>query len=806
MAHYVPKRTHYYVESITIVNGGSGFTTTPTLTITGGGGTGATAEAQIFNGSIVQVTVTNIGDGYKSVPTVTVTGGGGSNVELSVVLDSASSTYEEFKTKEKLFVSDRLPEHVQNNFPKFQKFLETYYQFVDEEYGEMLHPHLGIGGTYQDNWIRHLAADFPRKVVADKELFYQRIRDIYEAKGTVAAVQAFFRSVYGEEVEVEKPQDKLLIASGGHWDETKVIRVVEADDGYSPLDLIGRRVSINYHETIGTATFIKSIRAVVKTVSRIAYLFPRTYDIGFDFVSQSVTTIPGPGGGAVFGNITVDGNGAITSVPITNGGAEYLAAPDYVLTNSTYTTEADLSLRVEDGELSEVVIVDGGSGYTAPEIVLNVDPIRTYITMEGEDVFIAPKYAYLGRVLKSISNITYAGSASDAGFEVGQLYTINEAGTDNLGYATDYFSEDYVFIGGINNAVIRVKEVSSAGVPTSFEVLNCGSNFFNVTTTISISSPSNEIVSFTLTTGYFFQPPGMYLNERGFLSDVNVLQDNNRYQAYSYIIKSGLSKPLWDHALKETVHPAGLAFFGDINLKTKLDFESNIGVRKTETDVTKILTHGVSVFAPAIGTTSLAFISYSKPLTETVTVSNPRPILQVDLVKTETVTASESDEKSFTKGLTDTVSATDSLDRQTDIAVTYVRGVVDGFADTLTASENLVIGHIFELSDTATSSDAPEISFTPQGKTDSSTVSDSVDDVSLGKNISDNNSATESINLINTGKIRQDTATATESKQTAVDKELSDTATPTDDGTAVNQDYVEGAYFSDIYIGSGATF
>ena len=118
----------------------------------------------------------------------------------------------------------------------------------------------------------------------------------------------------------------------------------------------------------------------------------------------------------------------------------------------------------------------------------------------------------------------------------------------------------------------------------------------------------------------------------------------------------------------------------------------------------------------------------------------------------------------------------------------------------------MVIGHIFDLFDTATSSDAPEILFTPQGKTDSSTVSDSVNNVSLGKNISDNNSATESINLINTDKAIFNTATATEAKQTAVDKELSDTATPTDDGTAVNQDYVEGAYFSDIYIGSGATF
>ncbi len=62
------------VDSISITNAGSSYTTAPIVTITGGGGTGATATAQIdvFTGRVIDVSVTNGGSGYTSMPVVTV--------------------------------------------------------------------------------------------------------------------------------------------------------------------------------------------------------------------------------------------------------------------------------------------------------------------------------------------------------------------------------------------------------------------------------------------------------------------------------------------------------------------------------------------------------------------------------------------------------------------------------------------------------------------------------------------------------------------------------------------------------------
>ncbi|OZI64618.1 phage tail tube protein [Bordetella genomosp. 4] len=64
------------VSGITVTNGGSGYTTAPTVTLSGGGGTGATATATVSGGVVTAITVTNPGSGYTSAPTVAIDGDG----------------------------------------------------------------------------------------------------------------------------------------------------------------------------------------------------------------------------------------------------------------------------------------------------------------------------------------------------------------------------------------------------------------------------------------------------------------------------------------------------------------------------------------------------------------------------------------------------------------------------------------------------------------------------------------------------------------------------------------------------------
>jgi hypothetical protein len=84
------------VLGLNIVNGGTGYTSLPTITITGGGGTGAKYYPVVYDGSIIEierlgVSNTSRGSGYTSIPTVTVTGGGGTGAILQAIVNIAPS-------------------------------------------------------------------------------------------------------------------------------------------------------------------------------------------------------------------------------------------------------------------------------------------------------------------------------------------------------------------------------------------------------------------------------------------------------------------------------------------------------------------------------------------------------------------------------------------------------------------------------------------------------------------------------------------------------------------------------------------
>ena len=63
------------VSSVTINDGGSGYSTAPQLYFTGGGGSGAVATATLTAGVITVITVVTGGSGYTTAPTITVAGG-----------------------------------------------------------------------------------------------------------------------------------------------------------------------------------------------------------------------------------------------------------------------------------------------------------------------------------------------------------------------------------------------------------------------------------------------------------------------------------------------------------------------------------------------------------------------------------------------------------------------------------------------------------------------------------------------------------------------------------------------------------
>jgi len=85
--------------SISIIDGGSGYTSAPDVTITGGGGIRATATCTISGGAVNTVTITNEGEGFTHQPTITFTGGGGSGAIASADIPGGLgvSSFQDYK-------------------------------------------------------------------------------------------------------------------------------------------------------------------------------------------------------------------------------------------------------------------------------------------------------------------------------------------------------------------------------------------------------------------------------------------------------------------------------------------------------------------------------------------------------------------------------------------------------------------------------------------------------------------------------------------------------------------------------------
>jgi hypothetical protein len=84
-------RKYNVVRKIDITNGGSGYTSAPTVTVAAPTGPGvavrSTASATVENGVVTAVTMLSNGSQYEVVPAVTFSGGGGADAAATAVLD-----------------------------------------------------------------------------------------------------------------------------------------------------------------------------------------------------------------------------------------------------------------------------------------------------------------------------------------------------------------------------------------------------------------------------------------------------------------------------------------------------------------------------------------------------------------------------------------------------------------------------------------------------------------------------------------------------------------------------------------------
>jgi hypothetical protein len=494
------------------------------------------------------------------------------------------------KPQLKSLIQSQLPEYVKEEYDTFVQFLQAYYEYLETTQVD-LYTARDLDKTLESfiTYFKHeLAAKLPYSTI-DERFLLAHIKDHYRAKGSENSFKLLFRILFNKEVTLDYPSKQMLRASDGKWnqDVSVFVKIIQGH----PNDIIGKLVDI--------VTSTKIIRVLVDRrqyveveVDRAVRLSDTVYEF---FIDRRF-----------FGNISVgdrlryrdDANGIFfngqvltttQNVVVQQAGTGFKVGDLYNIKNfDGYGSILKVSSVTPTGGIASGVFIKYGIGYTT-------DFTTTISASTGQDVagtagtVISRVDTYVG--INVVTNLTITegmdGFAETGTFSVADY---NIPATTDPSYAAGPALD-----GTYAGQVVREFGISS------------------VDSKVSLTEPA--ILKVTL--GPLAKYPGYYVNNDGFLDDAIYIQDSRYYQAYSYVIKIDEALDTYKTAVKNLVHPAGMAIFGEYDIRNEFD----IGI--TLESMLKILNVTVNDSTTAkdeqgeLFTRTVPYLDYSKPIDET---------------------------------------------------------------------------------------------------------------------------------------------------------------------------------------------
>ena len=137
-------------------------------------------------------------------------------------------------------IDSQLPDFVRADHPMFKSFLESYYEFMEQDpnatYGSAkLMDYADIDDTlesfvsnfkdmYLKNFPLELAVNPRTGKKANEKNLLKNIKDFYSARGTEKSYNLLFQLLYNTSAELYMPKEDILIVSGGVWQKDFVVK------------------------------------------------------------------------------------------------------------------------------------------------------------------------------------------------------------------------------------------------------------------------------------------------------------------------------------------------------------------------------------------------------------------------------------------------------------------------------------------------------------------------------------------------------------------------------------------------------
>ena len=122
-------------------------------------------------------------------------------------------------------VDSAFSEHIKADNPQIVEFMKAFADYLEDEnksgyYINRIDQQRDVSRVSEEfltNLQQEVGVTVPRSPAADPRVLYTQLVDFYLSRGTPDSIQAFFKLLYGDNVELYFPKDDMLIPSDGKW-------------------------------------------------------------------------------------------------------------------------------------------------------------------------------------------------------------------------------------------------------------------------------------------------------------------------------------------------------------------------------------------------------------------------------------------------------------------------------------------------------------------------------------------------------------------------------------------------------------
>lgn len=177
----------------------------------------------------------------------------------------------------------------QENAPSFRRFVELYYEWLEDETKGNTIYHIMNAEKYRDVdeteqgfltlFKKELLPYFPERTELELEKILKGAKNFYLKKGTADSIEWLFRVLFNKEIGIFYPRDNILKASDGKWQLPQALKISQAPflvqtaestrNYYLPDVENGTYHSGNQYQN--TATFASDLRYDSTIIAYVSY-------------------------------------------------------------------------------------------------------------------------------------------------------------------------------------------------------------------------------------------------------------------------------------------------------------------------------------------------------------------------------------------------------------------------------------------------------------------------------------------------------------------------------------------------------